>query len=169
LNLITASGHVYSFLLTEIAATLVQPDLKLFIEPKEGQPWNRSSATFTQPTPDPTRRRWRPPAADGRTSSQRPAHATEEINQFRSACGKLHFDYELVEPRGAFLFRRSTTTIHSLTSAPPLARSTSSEMRTASPFLVSFQNKNGLHRSEVVDAGYLAVEKKLNFTHERCK
>src|SRR5262245_29641289 len=37
LNLITATGHVYSFLLTEISsdpgATL---DLKLFIEPKEG-------------------------------------------------------------------------------------------------------------------------------------
>src|SRR6266481_1826682 len=37
LNLITASGHVYSFLLTEISSdATVQPDLKLFIEPKEG-------------------------------------------------------------------------------------------------------------------------------------
>src|SRR5216684_880255 len=36
LNLITASGHVYSFLLTEISAQAdVEPDLKLFIEPKE--------------------------------------------------------------------------------------------------------------------------------------
>src|SRR6202790_3663596 len=38
LNLITASGHVYSFLLTEISSDPnVQPDLKLFVEPKEGQ------------------------------------------------------------------------------------------------------------------------------------
>src|ERR1700761_8871807 len=37
LNLITASGHVYSFLLTEISSDAnAQPDLKLFIEPKEG-------------------------------------------------------------------------------------------------------------------------------------
>src|ERR1700740_3223036 len=37
LNLITASGHVYSFLLTEISSdATLQPDLKLFIEPKEG-------------------------------------------------------------------------------------------------------------------------------------
>src|SRR5438132_1400608 len=37
LNLITASGHVYSFLLTEISSEpSAQPDLKLFIEPKEG-------------------------------------------------------------------------------------------------------------------------------------
>src|SRR5437899_4377480 len=37
LNLITASGHVYSFLLTEISSdATAQPDLKLFIEPKEG-------------------------------------------------------------------------------------------------------------------------------------
>ena len=37
LNLITASGHVYSFLLTEISnEPNAEPDLKLFIEPKEG-------------------------------------------------------------------------------------------------------------------------------------
>src|SRR5436190_3480143 len=36
LNLITASGRVYSFLLTEISSdTNAQPDLKLFVEPKE--------------------------------------------------------------------------------------------------------------------------------------
>src|SRR5579872_3227625 len=36
LNLITASGHVYSFLLTEITnEPTVEPDLKLFVEPKE--------------------------------------------------------------------------------------------------------------------------------------
>src|ERR1700719_2890858 len=36
LNLITASGHVYSFLLTEISSDPnAQPDLKLFVEPKE--------------------------------------------------------------------------------------------------------------------------------------
>src|SRR5256885_2254797 len=37
LNLIAASGHVYSFLLTEISAEATQqPDLKLFVELKEG-------------------------------------------------------------------------------------------------------------------------------------
>ena len=37
LNLITASGHVYSFLLTEISnQPNADPDLKLFVEPKEG-------------------------------------------------------------------------------------------------------------------------------------
>src|SRR5690242_7647320 len=36
LNLITASGHVYSFLLTEISSDPnAEPDLKIFIEPKE--------------------------------------------------------------------------------------------------------------------------------------
>ena len=36
LHLITASGHVYSFLLTEISnEPTVEPDLKLFVEPKE--------------------------------------------------------------------------------------------------------------------------------------
>ena len=37
LNLITASGHVYSFLLTEISdQPNVEPDLKIFVEPREG-------------------------------------------------------------------------------------------------------------------------------------
>src|SRR6267378_3803711 len=37
LNLITASGRVYSFLLTEISSDPnALPDLKVFIEPKEG-------------------------------------------------------------------------------------------------------------------------------------
>src|SRR5271168_957888 len=36
LNLITASGHVYSFLLTEISNDPnAEPDLKIFVEPKE--------------------------------------------------------------------------------------------------------------------------------------
>src|SRR6266403_1765909 len=36
LNLITASGHVYSFFLTEISGESgAEPDLKLFVEPKE--------------------------------------------------------------------------------------------------------------------------------------
>src|SRR5438876_11404461 len=36
LNLITASGHVYSFLLTEISnQPNAEPDLKIFLEPKE--------------------------------------------------------------------------------------------------------------------------------------
>src|SRR6202044_1785847 len=36
LNLITSSGHVYSFLLTEISKEPhAEPDLKIFVEPKE--------------------------------------------------------------------------------------------------------------------------------------
>src|SRR5882724_11486929 len=37
LNLITAAGHVYSFVLTEISNDPnAEPDLKIFVEPKEG-------------------------------------------------------------------------------------------------------------------------------------
>src|SRR6476661_1218789 len=45
LNLITASGHVYSFLLNEVSNDpKVTPDLKLFVEPKDAS----SSATALQ-------------------------------------------------------------------------------------------------------------------------
>src|SRR6202041_643384 len=37
LNLITAAGHVYSFVLTEISIDpSAEPDLKIFVDPKEG-------------------------------------------------------------------------------------------------------------------------------------
>src|SRR3984885_10022534 len=45
LNLITAAGHVYSFLLTEISNDPnAEPDLKLFIEPKEGSGTSSNTA-----------------------------------------------------------------------------------------------------------------------------
>src|SRR5690242_5554252 len=98
LNLITASGHVYSFLLTEISSDAeVQPDLKLFIEPKEGsavgtvlrgyvhaadaEAYKKEMADLRQQTAEQVRN----------TQSR----VTEEINQFRSTYAtKLRFDYE---------------------------------------------------------------------------
>src|SRR5579859_4686967 len=99
LNLITSSGHVYSFLLTEISSdAAAQPDLKLFIEPKEGstvgtvlrgyvhaadaEAYKKEMADLQRQTADQVR------------NAQ--AHAAEEINQFRSAYAtKLRFDYAL--------------------------------------------------------------------------
>ena len=41
LNLITASGHVYSFLLTEISnEPNAEPDLKIFVPAERGLGWN---------------------------------------------------------------------------------------------------------------------------------
>jgi len=173
LNLITASGHVYSFLLTEISSdATVQPDLKLFIEPKEGsaigtvlrgyvhaadaEAYKKELADLRQQTAEQVR------------SAQ--AHAVEEINQFRSTYAtKLRFDYALDPKASREPFLVSTiyhddsfTYIRSAAREKPVFY----EIRDGKPNLVSFQLENGVYIvPKIVDAGYLALgKKKLNFT-----
>ena len=175
LNLITASGHVYSFLLTEISSDAsTQPDLKLFIEPKEGsavgtvlrgyvhaadaEAYKKEMADLRQQTAEQVR------AAQAR--------AAEEINQFRSMYAtKLRFDYAL-EPKAsrepflvsAIYHDDSFTYIRSAAREKPVFY----EIKDGKPNLVSFQLENGVYIvPKVVDAGYLALGKKrLNFTRQ---
>jgi type IV secretion system protein VirB9 len=103
LNLITASGHVYSFLLTEISSQAdVEPDLKLFIEPKEvsgitgtlqgyvrageAEAYKKELEALRAQSEERIR------TADARVS--------DEVNKFRTEYQKkLRFDY-LVDPKG---------------------------------------------------------------------
>jgi type IV secretion system protein VirB9 len=175
LNLITASGHVYSFLLTEISSDpTAQPDLKLFIEPKEGsavgtvlrgyvhaadaEAYKKEMADLQRQTVEEVR------AAQTRS--------TEEINQFRSSYAtKLRFDYELDSKasREPFLVSAiyhddSFTYIRSAAREKPVFY----EIKDGKPNLVSFQLENGVYIvPKIVDAGYLAIgKKKLNFTRQ---
>src|SRR5882724_8226574 len=175
LNLITASGHVYSFLLAEISSDpTAQPDLKLFIEPKEGstlgtvlrgyvhaadaEAYKKEMADLQQQTAEQVR------AAQVR--------AAEEINQFRSTYAtKLRFDYVL-DPKAsrepflvsAFYHDDSFTYIRSSAREKPVLY----EIKDGKPNLVSFQLENGVYIvPKVVDAGYLALgKKKLNFMRQ---
>ena len=175
LNLITASGHVYSFLLTEISSdAAAQPDLKLFIEPKEGsavgtvlrgyvhaadaEAYKKEMADLQRQTAEQVR------------NAQ--AHAAEEISQFRSSYAtKLRFDYQL-DPKGsrdpflvsAIYHDDSFTYIRSAAREKPVFY----EIKDGKPNLVSFQLENGVYIvPKVVDAGYLALgKKKLNFTRQ---
>src|SRR5713101_252048 len=101
LNLITASGHVYSFLLIEISKEPnAEPDLKLFIEPKdessiagntglhgyvragEAEAYKKELEALRAQTDQQAR------------SAQ--AQAAEQINKFRADYqAKLQFDYTL--------------------------------------------------------------------------
>jgi type IV secretion system protein VirB9 len=175
LNLITASGHVYSFLLTEITSDPnVQPDLKLFVEPKEGQAtasvlrgyvraadaeaYKKELAEIHQQTAEQIR------AAE--------AHAAEEVNQFRSSYAtKLRFDYTL-DPKlarepflvSAIYHDDNFTYIRCAAREKPAFY----EIKDGKPNLVSFQLENGVYIiPKIVDAAYLAVGKrKLNFTRQ---
>jgi len=173
LNLITASGRVYSFLLTEISNdSAAQPDLKLFVEPKEAsslgtvlrgyvhasdaEAYKKEMADLRQQTTEQVR------AAE--------AHAAEEINQFRSSYAtKLGFDYVLdLKASGepflvsAIYHDDSFTYIRSAAREKPVFY----EIKDGKPNLVSFQLENGVYIvPKVVDVGYLALgKKKLSFT-----
>ena len=175
LNLITASGHVYSFLLMEITSDAgAQPDLKLFIEPKEesvpgtllrgyvhaadAEAYKKELADLRQQITDQVR------AAQTR--------ANEEINQFRSSYAtKLRFDYEF-DPKSSrepFLISAiyhddTFTYIRSAAREKPVFY----EIKDGKPNLVSFQLENGAYIiPKIIDGGYLALgKKKMNFTRQ---
>src|SRR5215469_1577909 len=85
LNLITASGRVYSFLLTEISADAAeQPDLKLFVELKEGSAGGTVLRGYVRSTDVEAYKKeltdLKQQEAEHARAAQ--ARATEEINQF---------------------------------------------------------------------------------------
>jgi type IV secretion system protein VirB9 len=175
LNLITASGHVYSFLLTEISSEPnMQPDLKLFVEPKEGSASGVASRGYVRAADADAYRKElesvRVQAAEQVRAAE--AHAAEEINQFRLAhVTKLRFDYAL-DPKASREPFLVTALYHddSFTYIRCDAREKPAlyEIKDGKPNLISFQVENGVYIApKILDAGYLAVGKrKLNFTRQ---
>ena len=170
LNLITASGHVYSFLLTEISnQPNVEPDLKIFVEPKEGsgiaantglrgyvsageaQAYKKELETLRSQT------------AEQIHAAQ--AQVAEQLNQFRSSYAtKLQFDYPL-DPKAAqepFLVSAiyhddAFTYIKCGAKEKPALY----EIKDGKPNLISFQVENGVYIApKIIDTGYLAIGKK---------
>src|SRR5216683_1210119 len=99
LNLITSTGHVYSFLLTEISnEPNAQPDLKIFVERKEESTINGASGV--PPLARASEVQAYKAAVDAaRTDAAQAVHAAEEraqkeIGEYREQyAGKLEFDY----------------------------------------------------------------------------
>jgi type IV secretory pathway VirB9-like protein len=170
LNLITASGHVYSFLLTEISnQPNAEPDLKIFVEPKEGsgtapntglrgyvsageaEAYKKELETLRSQT------------ADQIHAAQ--AQSTEQLNHFRSSYAtKLQFDYALDSKAGREPFLVSAI-YHddSFTYIKCGAREKPAlyEIKDGKPNLISFQFENGIYVApKIIDTGYLAVGKK---------
>jgi type IV secretory pathway VirB9-like protein len=167
LNLITASGHVYSFLLTEISGEPnTQPDLKLFVEPKESsgalslQGYVRASEAEAykkelQTLREQTETRVR--AAE--------AGVAEQVNRYRSQyASKLRFDYALDANAGREPFLVSAiyhddafTYVRCAAREKPALY----EVKDGKPNLIQFQFENGVYIApKIIDNGYLAVGKK---------
>ena len=178
LNLITASGHVYSFLLTEISnEPNAQPDLKIFIEPKD-QSSIGGQVLFQNYVPaseaDAYRKEIemvREQASTEVTAAQ--AQAKEQIEKFRYEYPeRLRFDYQLgkkasVQPFfvAAIYHDDAFTYIQCAAREKP----TVYEIKDGKPNLINFQFQNGTYViPKILDSGYLAVGKrKLMFARHQ--
>jgi type IV secretory pathway VirB9-like protein len=170
LNLITASGHVYSFLLTEISnQPTMEPDLKLFVEPKEGSSIAASSGLRGYVSASEAQA-YKKELETLRSQTAEQIHAaqaqsTEQVNHFRSSYAtKLQFDYPLDPKAGREPFL-VTAIYHddSFTYIKCGAREKPAlyEIKDGKPNLISFQFENGVYIApKIIDSGYLAVGKK---------
>ena len=176
LNLITASGHVYSFLLTEISnEPNAEPDLKIFVEPAEKSANSASAAGLRGYVSAGEAEAYKKEldALRSQTAEQihaAEAHVAEEQNHFRAGYAtKLQFDYVL-DGKAAREPFQVTAIYHddSFTYIKCAAREKPAlyEIKDGKPNLISFQSENGVYIApKVIDAGYLAIgKKKLSFT-----
>jgi type IV secretory pathway VirB9-like protein len=175
LNLITAAGHVYSFLLTEISNDPnAEPDLKLFIEPKEssGVSGNSSLQGYVRAAEAEAYKKELDTLRSDTDKQIREtqSHVAEQINKFRADYqAKLHFDYSLSARAAQDPFLVSAiyhddnfTYIQCAAHEKP----TLYEMKDGKPNLINFELQNGVYIvPKVLDNGYLTVgKKKLTFT-----
>ena len=170
LNLITASGHVYSFLLTEISnQSNSEPDLKLFVEPKEGSGVAANSGLRGYVSAGEAQA-YKKELETLRSQTAEQIHAAQaqsadQINHFRSTYAtKLQFDYSLDPKAGREPFLVSAI-YHddSFTYIKCGAREKPAlyEIKDGKPNLISFQFENGVYIApKIIDNGYLAVGKR---------
>ena len=180
LNLITASGHVYSFLLTEISnQPNLEPDLKLFVEPKEGSGVAANSGLRGYVSAGEAQA-YKKELETLRSQTAEQIHAAqtqsaEQVNHFRSSYAtKLQFDY-LLDAKAArepFLISAiyhddSFTYIKCGAREKPALY----EIKDGKPNLISFQFENGVYIApKIIDTGYLAVgKKKLPFARRAAR
>lgn len=171
LNLITASGHVYSFLLTEISnEPSAEPDLKIFIEPSEKSAVSASTSGLHGYVSAGEAEAYKKELDTIRSQTAVQIHAAEarvaeEESHFRASyASKIQFDY-IFEPKAAREPFQLTAIYHddSFTYIKCAAREKPAlyEVKDGKPNLISFQVENGVYIApKVIDSGYLAVGKK---------
>lgn len=175
LNLITASGNIYSFVLREISETPgAEPDLKVFLEPRDESVLSAIAGApkFIPATQIEDYRQQVEIARQQAREAKEQAQATvdRETSRVRSEYpAKLRYNYRF--PRKDKLFRVAAiysdgkfTYIHANPQETPAVY----ELKDGKPNLIEFQFKDGVFViPKVLASGYLAIgKKKLNFLHE---
>lgn len=172
LNLITASGNVYSFVLREVSETAgAEPDLKVFVELKEesmlaainGQPKFVPAAQIED-----FRQQIEIAKEEARQAKEQAQASLErEIGRLRSEYpGKLQHTYRFAPADKLF---KVSAIYHdgkfTYIRADPQETPALYEMKDGKPNLIEFQFEDGVYTvPKVLDHGYLAIgKKKFNF------
>jgi type IV secretion system protein VirB9 len=170
LNLVTASGHVYSFLLTEISKdSEADPDLKIFVTPSDQSTLagSLSSAQYVRSSEleaykEEVTELHREVAQD---LQRRQEEASKRMDEFRRTYpSTLVFDYQIEKKAQLAPFLVSTiyhdkafTYVKSTAHETP----TLYEIKDKKPNLVNFDFENGTYVvPKVIDRGYLVIGKK---------
>jgi len=168
LNLITASGNIYSFVLDEISETPGEvPDLKVFVEPKDTSLLGNSRGTprfVSTQTVDDYGQQVEIAKEETRQVKQSAQAAIDQgIHQFVS---NIRFPYRFETGKKPFGVRAiyhddKFTYIQARAEETPALY----EIKDGKPNLVNFQYNNGVYVVEkILDRGYLAIGKqKLSF------
>jgi type IV secretory pathway VirB9-like protein len=174
LHLITSTGRVYSFLLTEISnEPSAEPDLKLFVEPKDESSIGGTAALqgYVRASEAEAYKK-ELEALHAQTDGQihaAEARVAEQVNKYKADYQKkLLFDYELDKkaPREPFLVSmiyHDEAFTYIKCSAPE--KPALYEIKDGKPNLINFQVENGVYIApKVIDDGYLVIgNKKVTF------
>jgi len=177
LNLVTASGHVYSFLLTEISnQSNVDPDLKVFIVPADDKnaPSSVKPAAYVRAS---EANAYKDELAELQKQladevQHERAQELADVARYRTEyAGKLRFDYHYPKKAAGAPFNVAAiyhddkfTYIRSSAQEKP----TIYEEKDNKPNLINFDFENGVFIiPKIVDEGYLVVgKKKVTFTRQ---
>jgi len=170
LNLVTASGHVYSFLLNEITKEPdTEPDLKVFVMPNDESSVAGSAAParYVRASELEAYKSEVTELRDQLSQELRKAQeqSSSQVDRFKQDYpAKLQFDYTLGKKGRQTPFLVSAiyhddnfTYIKSAASERP----TIYEMKDGKPNLINFDQENGVYIiPKIIDSGYLVVGKK---------
>jgi type IV secretory pathway VirB9-like protein len=171
LNLVTASGNIYSFVLTEVSEDpKAEPDLKVFVELTDS---TMASAASGEPR--------FVAARDLESYKRQVALAQEETRRAREGAQaaidsgisrfveNVRFPYRFEAGRKPFFVRAMYHTDRfTYIQARPEETPTLYEVKDGKPNLVNFQYRNGAYViDKILDKGYLMIGKaKLSFSRE---
>jgi len=171
LNLVTASGNIYSFVLVEVSdIPNAEPDLKVFIEPKEE---SMVSAADGTPKFVPARE-----LEDYQQQIELAKDQTRQVKQQADAAidagvsrfiANMRFPYRFEAGKKPFLVRAMyNDDKFTYIQARPEETPTLYEIKDGKPNLVNFEYRNGVYVvDKVMDEGYLVIGKaKLTFKRE---